>query len=62
MQLLRRLSEEEQQTIVLVTHDEGIGRSAPRLVVMRDGRLHQDNVQGIPGPRLQVPTVRHERV
>jgi putative ABC transport system ATP-binding protein len=42
MQLLRQLNEEEQQTIVLVTHDSGIGEAAGRVVRMRDGRLESD--------------------
>jgi putative ABC transport system ATP-binding protein len=42
IELLQRLNQEEKQTIVLVTHDDGIGRSVPRLVVMRDGRLSSD--------------------
>jgi putative ABC transport system ATP-binding protein len=45
MELLQRLNEEEGQAIVLVTHDEGIGRSANRLVLMRDGRLVHDEVR-----------------
>ena len=39
---LRELNEEEQQTIVLVTHDSGIGAAAGRVVRMRDGRLESD--------------------
>ena len=39
MALLRQLNDEEQQTIVLVTHDAGIGAAAGRIVRMRDGRL-----------------------
>jgi putative ABC transport system ATP-binding protein len=42
MQLLRQLNEEEQQTIVLVTHDAGIGGAAGRIVRMRDGSLESD--------------------
>jgi putative ABC transport system ATP-binding protein len=42
MDLLRQLNEEHGQTIVLVTHDDAIGRSAGRVVVMRDGRLLSD--------------------
>ena len=49
MSLLRTLNEEHGQTIVLVTHDPGIGASAGRLVLMRDGRLQSDEQQG-PGP------------
>src|SRR5262249_31270416 len=42
MDLLQRLNREQGQTIVLVTHDPSIGRSAGRLVRMRDGRLDSD--------------------
>jgi putative ABC transport system ATP-binding protein len=61
MQLLRRLNEQERQTIVLVTHDESIGHAAPRLVVMRDGRLHQDQVRGLPAPRVGVRAGQPDR-
>ena len=46
MSLLRQLNEDHGQTIVLVTHDPGIGASAGRLVLMRDGRLQSDEQQG----------------
>jgi putative ABC transport system ATP-binding protein len=42
MALLRELNRDEGQTIVLVTHDDGIGASAGRLLRMRDGRLVDD--------------------
>ncbi len=42
MALLRQLNEEEHQTIVLVTHDAGIGASAGRVLRMRDGRFVAD--------------------
>jgi putative ABC transport system ATP-binding protein len=42
MDLLCRLNEEQQQTIVLVTHDSSIGARVPRLITMRDGRLDHD--------------------
>jgi len=56
MELLRRLNEEHQQTIVLVTHDPGIGAAAGRLVLMRDGRLHRDEHR-LP-PAVPVPRTR----
>jgi putative ABC transport system ATP-binding protein len=40
--LLHELNRREGQTIVLVTHDPGVGGSAGRLVRMRDGRLVGD--------------------
>ncbi|MCP2311423.1 MULTISPECIES: ABC transporter ATP-binding protein [Kitasatospora] len=42
MDLLTGLNRDEGQTIVLVTHDEAIGRRLPRVVRMRDGRLVSD--------------------
>jgi putative ABC transport system ATP-binding protein len=42
MALLRQLNEEEQQTIVLVTHDPTIGAAAGRVLRMRDGRFVAD--------------------
>jgi putative ABC transport system ATP-binding protein len=42
MGLLRQLNQEERQTIVLVTHDPGIGASAQRVLRMRDGRFISD--------------------
>jgi putative ABC transport system ATP-binding protein len=49
MNLLRRLNQQDGQTIVLVTHDPNIGEAASRLVRMRDGRLVSDEV-GSPVP------------
>jgi putative ABC transport system ATP-binding protein len=42
VELLHELNHVDGQTIVLVTHDVSIGRSVPRLIRMRDGRLTQD--------------------
>jgi putative ABC transport system ATP-binding protein len=39
VELLRSLSDERGQTVVLVTHDPGIAANAPRVVRMRDGRV-----------------------
>jgi putative ABC transport system ATP-binding protein len=43
--LLHELNREDGQTIVLVTHDPGVGASAGRLIRMRDGRLVGDERQ-----------------
>ncbi len=50
MELLLQLNKDNGQTIVLVTHDDSIGRSAGRLVVMRDGRLLSDQRRSDPTP------------
>jgi putative ABC transport system ATP-binding protein len=42
MDLLNTLNRDEGQTIILVTHDPGIGAAAGRLIRMRDGRLVSD--------------------
>jgi len=35
------------QSLVIVTHDQGIGAGAPRLVSMRDGRVVADGAPGV---------------
>jgi len=52
MQLLRQLNEEDEQTIVLVTHDPGIGAAAQRVVRMRDGHLESDERRDARRPAL----------
>ena len=52
MELLQELNREEEQTIVLVTHDSAIGASAGRIVRMRDGRLESDDRRVTPEPAL----------
>jgi putative ABC transport system ATP-binding protein len=44
MKLLTDLNHEEGLTLVVVTHDEGVGKRAERLVSMRDGRVAGDEV------------------
>ena len=39
LELLRRLSSEERQTLVMVTHDPGAAAIADRVVFLRDGRV-----------------------
>jgi putative ABC transport system ATP-binding protein len=58
--LLHELNREDGQTIVLVTHDPGIGSAAGRLLRMRDGRLVGDQRQSSDGQRMAVG--RHEAV
>ena len=50
MDLLCELNASEGQTIVLVTHDPGIGERAGRLVTVRDGRLVSDHPSRPPAP------------
>ncbi len=42
MSILRRLSDENGQTVVLITHDPEIAATAPRVVRVRDGRVVAD--------------------
>jgi len=42
MELFARLNEEENITIILVTHDQDIGRNARRTMVLRDGLIVTD--------------------
>ncbi len=60
VQLLHELNREDGQTIVLVTHDPGVGSSAGRLIRMRDGRLVGDESQSSDGQWTAVG--RHEAV
>jgi putative ABC transport system ATP-binding protein len=43
MQLLRELNA-DGLTLIVVTHDSGVGRSANREIRMRDGRIVSDDV------------------
>ena len=45
MRLLRELND-DGLTIILVTHDEGVGMSGNRIVRMRDGRIVSDELIG----------------
>jgi putative ABC transport system ATP-binding protein len=45
MELLRELNA-EGLTLIVVTHDTGVGQSANRLVGMRDGRIASDELVG----------------
>lgn len=56
IELLRSLSDERAQTVVLVTHDPGIAAQARRVVRMRDGRV----VDGAPG-EAALQTVQADR-
>ena len=42
IQLFRHLNEDRGITVILVTHDQDIARSAKRIVVLRDGKIVQD--------------------
>lgn len=42
IELLHRLNEETQITLVLVTHDQDIARHAKRILVLKDGEIVED--------------------
>jgi ABC-type lipoprotein export system ATPase subunit len=51
-----RLSTDQQQTVILVTHDPGIAAAAGRTIQMRDGRIEADRRNGTVGNAV-APTV-----
>lgn len=42
IQVLRKLNEEQNQTIVVVTHEEYIGKKADRIIWLKDGLIEKD--------------------
>ncbi len=42
IELFRELNEEQQITVILVTHDQNIARNAKRIIVLRDGEVVED--------------------
>jgi putative ABC transport system ATP-binding protein len=52
--LLRELSHELGQTLVLVTHNAAIGRMADRVLRMRDGRIVADERNSTPAPAREL--------
>lgn len=55
--LLRRLVTDHGQTVVLVTHDQGIAAEAGRCVRMADGRVVSDTLRADAPPAGGVPPV-----
>ena len=49
MDLLVRLNEEEEQTFILVTHDDAVARRCHRTIKMRDGRVESAPANGEEG-------------
>jgi putative ABC transport system ATP-binding protein len=52
--LLRRLVDEQQNTIVMVTHDQGVAAAANRLIKLRDGLVESEEHQAHVGLRRPV--------
>ncbi|MFK8111931.1 MAG: ABC transporter ATP-binding protein [Rubripirellula sp.] len=42
IELFRELNEEQQITVILVTHDQNVARNAKRTIVLRDGEIVED--------------------
>jgi len=47
--LLRRLVDEQQQTIIMVTHDPLVAAQADRLINLRDGRIENEHDPSLAG-------------
>jgi ABC-type lipoprotein export system ATPase subunit len=45
IQLFRTLNEESGITVILVTHDQDVARSARRVIVLRDGEIVEDTTE-----------------
>lgn len=43
MEILHKLNEEEKRTVILVTHDLEMAKTAKRMVVIRDGTIEKDS-------------------
>ncbi|HEX3304142.1 MAG TPA: ABC transporter ATP-binding protein [Thermomicrobiales bacterium] len=54
LQLLRALSNEHAQTVILITHDRELAASAPRMIELRDGRIISDERNRLEGERQEV--------
>ena len=46
MQLLRRSNKELNQTAIIITHDENIALQCDRVIVLSDGRIISDEMNG----------------
>lgn len=44
MALLRQFNTEHRQTVIIITHDEQIARSADRIIFIEDGKIKRDEV------------------
>lgn len=48
MELFRRSNRELKQTILIITHDENIAEQCDRIIVLRDGKIISDEMNGSP--------------
>ncbi len=54
MELLRRLANDQGHTVVIVTHDEEVGKTAHRLIRLRDGAIESPLTAAAHSPESQV--------
>lgn len=43
--LLRKFNKENNQTVIIITHDERIAMSADRVISIEDGKITRDEVR-----------------
>ena len=43
--LLRKFNKENNQTVIIITHDERIAMSADRVISVEDGKITRDEVR-----------------
>ena len=48
MDLFRRSNRELKQTVLIITHDENIAEQCDRIIVLRDGKIISDEMNGSP--------------
>ena len=44
IELFRELNEQQDITVILVTHDQNVARNAKRTLVLRDGEIVEDTI------------------
>ena len=43
--LLRKFNKEQNQTVIIITHDERIALAADRIIEIEDGKIKRDEVR-----------------
>jgi ABC-type lipoprotein export system ATPase subunit len=46
LKMLRYLSSKQGKTVLVVTHDPGVAAYADRMVLLRDGKIVEDRLNG----------------
>lgn len=47
IELLRKSNRELKQTMIIITHDEGIARQCDRIITLSDGKIIKDEMTGV---------------